>query len=151
MHGNRKLFDGYFYFPVYAYIHSGVALSLGRNSYPFTDKWDTSFNGFALVKRERGTYTRQKAYERAQGLIETWNMYLSGDVYGYNSEVGGCWGYYGKEGYEQMISEAKSEIDCHIKEQNKKAIKEHLKFLKIWIKNKVPMYRRQPLFIPFND
>ena len=47
----KNIYQGFWIFPVYAYIHSGVALSLGRSGYPFNDRWDVSFKGFALVKR----------------------------------------------------------------------------------------------------
>lgn len=139
MQTGKKTYDGYWFFPVYAYIHSGVALSLGKNYYPFTDRWDVSFRGFVLVKRMKGIWwNKDKAYEAAEGLIETWNQYLSGDVYGYTSEIGGCSGFYGDEGMAQMIEEAKDEIDFYINEQ----IKKHLKQLKVWIKNRVPYQYR---------
>lgn len=139
MQTGKKTYDGYWFFPVYAYIHSGVALSLGKNYYPFTDRWDVSFRGFVLVKRMKGIWWNQdKAYEAAEGLIETWNQYLGGEVYGYTSEIGGCSGFYGDEGMAQMIEEAKDEIDFYINKQ----VKEHLKQLKVWIKNRVPYQYR---------
>ena len=142
MQDGKKTYDGYWFFPVYAYIHSGVALSLGSNQflpYPFNDRWNVSFKGFALVKRARGAWWNEnKAYEAAEGLIKTWNQYLSGEVYGYTSEVGGCCGFYGDKGMAQMIKEAKDEIDLYINRQ----IKGHLKQLKVWIKNRVPYQYR---------
>lgn len=139
----KKLFKGYYFFPVYAYIHSGVALSLGRSGYPFNDQWDTSFRGFALVKRQTGWWTSEQAYKAAESLIEEWNQYLSGDVYGYVAGDDSCWGYYGKEGKEQMINEARSGIDAEIKMN----IKNHLQQLKAWIINKVSFDKRKPLTI----
>jgi hypothetical protein len=73
-------YEGYHVFPVAAYIHSGVSLSL-------TDSlkrqgWDTSVRGFILVAVELGK-SEEKAKEYAQGLIDTWNQYLSGDVWGF--------------------------------------------------------------------
>jgi hypothetical protein len=119
---NKPLYKGYFYFPVYAYIHSGVALSLGRSEYPFNDGWDVSFRGFALIKRQKGlSYRRKKAYEIVKSLIEEWNQYLSGDVYGYTSDCGSCWDFYGEEGKQDMIKQAKDEIDYKI-ERSKKSI-----------------------------
>jgi len=139
----KVLYEGYFVFPVYAYIHSGVSLSLGRNFYPFNDRWDTSFRGFVLCKKQKGNYTSKKAYDMSEGLIEEWNQYLSGDVYGYSSAHGSCWGFYGKSGYNQMIDEAKSEIDY----AEKKAVKNHIAKLKEQIKSKVPfIYRKQFVF-----
>ena len=135
----RKLYDGYWVFTLYAYIHSGVALSLGRNTYPFTDGWDVSTTGFVLVRRDKGTWSENKAYKVAQSIVDEWNMFLSGDVYGYNSNAGSCWGFYGNEGKKQMIAEAKSEIDSHIHKLRHK----HFNQLKIWIKNRVPLEYRK--------
>lgn len=135
----RLFYDGFFVFPVYAYIHSGISLSLGRDSYPFTCPWDTSLTGCILVKREKGAYTRKKAMQKAEGILNTWNEFLSGDVYGYNSEYGSCWGFYGSEGYKIMIEEAKMEIDY----AQKQAVKNHLNQLKAWIKNSVPIEKRK--------
>jgi hypothetical protein len=82
-------YDKYHIFPVAAHIHSGVSLSL-------TDSlrrqgWDTSVTGFILVKKEEVVEgkkpkftTEEEAKKYAEGLIETWNQYLSGDVYGFN-------------------------------------------------------------------
>ena len=136
----RTLYQGYFIFPVYAYIHSGVALSLGRSRYPFNDRWDVSFKGFALVKRMKGTWTEEKAREQAVGLIETWNTCLSGDVYGYNIEDldESCYGYYGNIEESGLIDDAKSHIDWHVREEAKKKAKK----VKQWIQNKVPFEYR---------
>lgn len=139
MMNKRKTFAGYYYFPVFAYIHGGVSLSLSKNSYPFTCPWDTSFKGFSLVKREKGRYTRDKAYKEAENLISTWNQCLSGEVFGYTSEYGSCWGYYGRESIPYMISVAKGEIDQAEKEQ----IRKHGRKVKTWIKNHVPLTKRE--------
>lgn len=138
-----ELFDGYYYFPVYAYIHSGVALKLGSGD-GFPDRqWDVSFKGFALVQHDEknGWTTKEKAREVAQAIVDEWNMYLSGDVYGYDSGVDSCWGFYGDEGRKEMISEAKGEIDYEV---NKK-FKRHFAKVKAWIRNKVPLTKRFPL------
>lgn len=139
MQNKEKTFDGYYYFPVFAYIHSGISLSLCKNYYPFTCNFDTSFAGFALVKRGKGMYTRDKAYKAAESLISTWNKYLSGEVFGYTSEYGSCWGYYGTDSIPYMIEEAKGEIDQAEKEQ----IRQHGRKVKTWIKNHVPLTKRE--------
>lgn len=141
----KPLYDGYWYFPVYAYIHSGVSLSLGRTSYPFNDRWDVSFKGFALVKKQKGwTWKRDKAISVAQSIVNEWNDYLSGNVYGYNIEETGdsCWGFYGDyDAKGGCLDEAKSNIDSYIKEKRKS----HFSQLKTWIKNKVPMLHREQM------
>jgi len=110
----RAFINGYHVFRVNAYIHSGIVLSLGK--YPFNDRWDVSTTGYVLVKRGKGwSWTREKASKIAESIITEWNQYLSGEVYGYNSEAGGCCGFYGNEGKKQMIEEAEAEIDSLIK------------------------------------
>jgi hypothetical protein len=112
----------YWVLPLYAYIHSGVALSLGKTQYPFTCQFDTSFKGFVLVKRMKGwSYTKTKAIEIAKSEINLWNDCLSGNVYGYTivhkdteEEIGSCWGFYGDYDTNGMIDECKGIIDSEI-------------------------------------
>lgn len=70
-------YNDYYIFPVYAYIHSGVSLSLGRGS----DRFDTSMRGYILV--DRICPTKEDAEKIAQEIINDWNNYLSGEVYQY--------------------------------------------------------------------
>lgn len=77
-------YDGYYVFPVAAYIHSGIVLNL-TNSLN-RQGWDTSVRGFIIVNKINDDQVRvseEKAKEYAEGLIETWNQYLSGDVWGF--------------------------------------------------------------------
>lgn len=112
----KKLYDGYYVFPVFAYIHSGVALSMSRTNYPFTDQWDVSFKGFVLVKRQKGTFTPDKARELGRCIVNEWNTYLSGDVYGFrikdenNHVTDSVWGFYGDWKESGIINEAKAYI-----------------------------------------
>ena len=134
----KKLYDGHWIMPLYAYIHSGVSLSLSR-AY---DPWDTSFKGFVLVKRIKGwSYTREKAFSIAKSVVEEWNHCLGGEIYGYSTISDSCGGFIGPEGLEQAIEEAKHSIDAHIAKKRK----QHFNQLKIWIKNRVPYYVRKEL------
>lgn len=54
-----KLYDGYFFFVLYAYIHSGVRLSVGNHNFPDA-RWDVSSTGYVLVKKQKYTYTRKQ-------------------------------------------------------------------------------------------
>lgn len=139
----QRLYDGYWYFPVFAYIHSGVALSLGKSGWPFNCPWDTSFKGFALVKRIKGWSWKEKSAREIAGyVVEEWNDYLSGNVYGYNIEEGdSCWGYYGDPEKSGLIDDAKASIDALILEKRQS----HFDRLKKWIKCRVPLFVRQPL------
>lgn len=81
-------YDNFHIFPVEAYIHSGVSLSLFSGTKQC--RWDSSVSGYILVAKNiqiaADDYTlipKDKAIEYAESLIETWNTYLSGDVWGY--------------------------------------------------------------------
>jgi hypothetical protein len=127
-----------FIFPVDAYIHSGVHLSLaGTRDYP-DRRWDVSTTGFVIVDKKEwdfdecrkrdsnltGKTDGEIARYYAEGLIKTWNQYLGGEVY--YMEVldpegnlfDSCGGYYGSEA---PIEKAKGEIDMAIESE----LKEH--------------------------
>lgn len=133
---NEKV-EGYHVFRCYAYIHGGIALAVESHSFP-DSRWDVSFKGFWLIKRMKGTWRREHALEAARRLCKTWNKYLAGEVYGYRGPEESCWGFYDKE---QMILEAKDEIDYMIREKNKK----HFHKLKAYIKHHVPLQSRRSL------
>jgi hypothetical protein len=108
--------------PVFAYIHSGVHLQLGTDAGLPDRQWDVSMCGYCLVTRDASDIPEPRKY--AEGMIETWNQYLSGDVWGYDIELhklqtdsdgdpieerdyyerhsraldeDSCWGFYGSE------------------------------------------------------
>ncbi len=119
--------------PVYAYIHSGVHLQLGTDAGLPDRQWDVSMCGYCVVTRSKKEIPDPRKY--AEGMIEEWNQYLSGDVYGYDialyklqrDEDGepieerdyyerhakvldsdSCWGFYG---WEYALDEAKSSAE----------------------------------------
>lgn len=142
----RWFYDGYFVFPLYAHIHSGVSLSLGKNRYSFDCPWDTSFRGFVLVRRCKGMYTRDVSQRVAQSIVDEWNDYLSGNVWGFyikdesGESIDSCWGFYGYPNGD-LLEQAKSVIDDRVRIERV----EHFETLKAWIKNKVSLIYRQPL------
>lgn len=83
--------------PVYAYIHSGIALSLT----PFSCPWDSGMIGWVTVDMDALELEVGSAKEEAQRLIEDMNEYLSGEAYGWIIEnedgehIDSCWGYSG--------------------------------------------------------
>lgn len=98
--------------PLEAYIHSGVHLSLSREgNYP-DRRWDVSQLGFVFVEKKYWGL-QKSARKAALSLIESWNQYLSGDVWGYvitdddGNEVESCWGFYG---HDYCEAEAKSAL-----------------------------------------
>jgi hypothetical protein len=127
------MYDKHYVFVLYAYIHSGVALSVGDHNFPDA-RWDVSSTGFVLVKRQKGMYDRKKAFKLAEAVTEEWNQYLSGDVYGYKiydmtgadvteededegeEMVESCWGFYGD--HEYCMTEAVSVVE-HLIEKDK--------------------------------
>lgn len=114
---NNGKVPGYFVFKCCAYIHSGVSVSVGRDESWPDQRWDVSCKGYWIIKRQKGTYTVDRAQAVAESLCKEWNQYLSGDVYGYmiedenGDEEGGCWGYWGEPEDSYLINEAKNEID----------------------------------------
>lgn len=97
--------------PLYLYDHSGITMSTSAFSCP----WDSGQVGWIYATAETirkewagksGRITR-KVRERATryltGEVETYDQYLTGDVYGYSIEdndgkhVDGCWGFFGRD------------------------------------------------------
>ena len=132
----ERMFKGYWIFPVTAYIHSGVALYLTDQK---VDRWDSSFKGFVLVSHEEfGKPLESVAEKAAEGLIDTWNNYLRGEVYGWSTDWDSCGGYYGDESIPDMIEEAKGSIDYALKQETEK----HIARRKRQIKARVPLVYR---------
>ncbi len=143
--------------PMFAYIHSGIALSLqsfyGRLPQGHAE-FDSGRAGTVIVRRKDildnwGTGKKKRitkamlesAYNSAKGDIETLNQYFSGEVYGYSIDDGeeSCWGFYGE--IEEIMQEAKDIVDWMVKD----TIKKHYEKVKTWIKNKVPLHIRTTL------
>jgi len=137
----KTLMKKYYTFGLEAYIHSGVVLALSYEGNFPDRRWDVSQLGIVFVKRV-GRRNYKTARKLAQGLIETWNDYLSENVYGFKimlgeKEIDSCWGFYGDT--EDMIKECKSTIDSDVEQK----LKENSKKLKSFIKNKTPLQYRQ--------
>lgn len=109
-----EVFKNYHVFTLSAYIHSGVRLYLGTGK---VCQWDSGVVGAVLVSKEEFK-TEAKAGKVAEGLLETWNDYLSGNVYGFivedknGNHLESCYGFYGD--YEKdggALVEARSIVD----------------------------------------
>jgi hypothetical protein len=89
----------HYVYKLYALIHSGVHLSIGSNLKQYYMGFDSGQIGFLLVTRDESEIPYPESY--AKGMVEEWNQYLSGDVWGYTIEDGeehnvdSCWGFYG--------------------------------------------------------
>ena len=95
--------------PLYLYDHSGITISTS----PFSCRWDSGQIGFIFVSKEklRKEYNvkriTKKEIERATKIllaeVETYDLYLRGEVYGYtllneNGEIeDSCWGFIGSD------------------------------------------------------
>ncbi len=106
--------------PVYAYIHSGMTVSLN----PFSCGWDSGFAGFAFITRENvkklmgwGVITKKRKAQLEKYLesdVKSLDSWLQGETYGYRvfdangEEIDSCWGFYSDISY--CIEEAKSVI-----------------------------------------
>jgi hypothetical protein len=94
-----------------AYIHSGVVLALHKEG-NFPDRqWDVSLLGAVFASKNEWR-TRDAARKAVLGYIETWNQYLSGDVWGFiveddnGNHLDSCWGFYGHDYAKQQGEEA---------------------------------------------
>jgi hypothetical protein len=136
--------------PLFMYDHSGITISLS----PSSCSWDSGRVGFVEIPREKAIEelgkkifspeVKKRAMEIAAGEVETLDIYLRGDVYYYKvfndngEELDSCHGFFD---IEEAKNEAKSVIDYYAQKQ----LLEHLKKVKIWIKNKTPLHIRQRL------
>lgn len=114
----RKELDAAVVLPLYLYDHSGITISTSRFSCP----WDSGQVGFIFVskKKAREEYDKKRLSKKLlaritgclQSEVETYDDYLTGNVYGYVVETrpadadedaewedGGdsCWGFYGDD------------------------------------------------------
>lgn len=119
--------------------HSGISLWLGSKWGHPDAQWNCSSIGFAFVEKktaekempQRKLTDEQKndwkkwAYAMMEGEMETYNKYVSGEVYGYmiedeegeeasNVHLCGCWGFYDKD---HLLEYAKNDIDTYLEEK----------------------------------
>jgi len=123
---------GYVILPLYLYDHSGITMSTGRFSCP----WDSGQVGYIYASRETilkewggkskilTKKIREQAIKYLEGEVETYDQYLTGDVWGvcYDTfinvadsmddepeweidEDDACWGYFGSEYAEQELKD----------------------------------------------
>lgn len=115
--------------PLNLYDHSGISIS-ASGGYPYNDVWDAGQVGYAYMTRaevikEYGKWDKASKAQ-ARGLIlceiETYNDYLTGNVYGYQVEdysgevLDSCWGFFGD--YEYCLGEARRSADYLAQERD---------------------------------
>lgn len=102
--------------PVYAYVHSGVTI----RTTAFTDPWDSGHSGYVYCTKEKAIAefgkkiltpkAKEQALKCLKGEVETFDQYLTSDVYGVivervirdedgdeidTQELESCWGFFG--------------------------------------------------------
>lgn len=111
-------------FPIDAYVHSGVVLSLPSEG--IRDRWDTSEHVGCVIVSKYDAKSLTHAEKVARGIVTTWNQYLAGEVHGFvitkpshcdkcgqtsNDEMTTTWGVYGDAGVAMTAArEAADEI-----------------------------------------
>jgi hypothetical protein len=88
---------------IYMYSHSGIRLSTST----FNDRWDSGQLGYIYATKEEIDKVfggdKEKAAECLKGTIDTWDQYVSGDVWYVSIEnedgeiIESCGGYYGRK------------------------------------------------------
>ncbi len=130
--GSLHIDPDYIFVKIYAYEHSGIALSTSRTG-QFADHWDSGLFGVMAVEKckaekEFGDSSIPENYDKIINClcceVEEWDNYYQGMVFGYivydenECEVGSCWGYYGlPEGADEAMEEGISIIDYRVDKQ----------------------------------
>lgn len=101
---------GYVILPIYMYDHSGITIK----TTPFSCRWDSGLIAFIYVNIEQlneAGHNWQRITKKRRKKVEDWlrsevyvyDMYLTGEVYGYRllgdkgEEIDSCWGFYGSD------------------------------------------------------
>lgn len=131
-----------FVLEVYVYEHGGITMNTGGYSCP----WDSGMAGFIYSDKKRacelaGTKRMSKKvekriYEAMENHIKYCDELVRGEVYSFVWEHGGCGGFVGD--YDEMVEEAKAEIDYYIRAEHKKVLDKK----KAEIVNRVPLMKR---------
>lgn len=145
--------DKYFVIlPLYLYDHGDLSMSTGS----FACRWDSGQVGFIYRSKAeiRNTYGWKKLTAKRlekittwlTGEVETYDAYLRGDCYGYQvekdgEEVSACWGFLGPDGEAWAMEAALSEMVTLLEEQKISIFS----LIKLWIKHKVPLWKRLEL------
>jgi hypothetical protein len=131
--------------PLYMYDHSGITMK----TTPFNCRWDSGQVGFIIMTRKtlneeyptwskewknehyKGKGKLQIAEAILRGEVETYDLFISGECYGYEIEdeegndLDSCWGFLGSNHRDSGLLEyAENAIDCHIKYETEDAVED---------------------------
>jgi hypothetical protein len=122
--------------PLFLMDHSGLSMSYSSSRFSMCDSagWDWGCVGFIFVSRKklREEYSKKriskKTLELAEkvlmGEVETYDQYLTGDVWGYiienddDDHIESCWGFFG---YDYCKEEAEGIVDHMVKNNEERA------------------------------
>lgn len=134
--------------PLYLYDHSGITISMSKGGgNPFSCRWDSGMVGFifmtkaAILKnwmKPEGMRLTPALKAQAEDLMEgetnTYDMYLTGDVWGYvverldpeepdedGEEVDACWGMFGDD---YALEEGRSVLEHHASKEPQLALED---------------------------
>lgn len=126
--GWKELKKTHHIFQLEAYIHSGVHLALVEAKESLPDRqWDVSRLGVVCAAKKEWK-SRKDAYKAAQGLVETWNDHLSGNVYGfivrdsYGELIESIYGFSGDPEKSGVMSEAEAVAKSHVSNVDRKML-----------------------------
>jgi len=126
---------------LYLYDHSGITISTS----PFSCPWDSGQIGYVYISNEQlkkeyskkhmSKKLKQRAIDLMQSEVNTYDQYLTGEIYGFMIEPtdknksieceDSCWGFYGYDHEKSgLLEHAKPSIDYAIKEYKKSVIAE---------------------------
>lgn len=131
----KEIKKKYYWFPVDAYIHSGICLSLAGGFHGRLpqghERFDVSSVGLILASKKEFK-TKAKAEKGARGLLDTWNDYLSGNIYGFMTRdekndytIDSCCGFYGDYENSGILEEARGSIDHYVEKDQKRVVKKN--------------------------
>jgi len=118
---------GYTILPLYLYDHGGITMSTGSFSCP----WDSGCVGYIYVsdKDAKENYgwkiitkkRREKIIKHLMAEVETYDQFLTGDVYGFiladesGEELDSCFGFYGRDPAKNGMADHVVLQDCEVR------------------------------------
>ena len=108
----REEYDALLVEPIYVYIHSGIAFSVGSPGNWPDQEWDAGVAGLGYVTKANWAETqgsewagsdeqRARAHELIVGDVDEYGSWANGECYGYiikdrfGEEYDSCWGFIG--------------------------------------------------------
>lgn len=120
--------------PLFLFDHSGITMSCSTDMFRAADShgWDWGCVGFIFARREDvlKEYGKKRITKKTLenvtkvlvGEVETYDLYLTGDVWGYIVEdddgehLDSCWGFYGREYCEKEAADMVTYLEQQAKE-----------------------------------